>query len=580
MTGLSNSKEMTTLMRVSLGKDRADLVITGGDLLNVYSGELLPKYSVAVKGKWVACVGPNLTHTIGAETNVIDASGKVVIPGFVDGHAHMIYYLAPHEFLRFAMKGGTTTIVTEIMELTYSLGYTGLVKWLGAIRNQPVKVFSTVPPSITLNKEARKRAPKLDQLAELLKRDEIVGVGEGFWQEVIRGETNFSSLSAESLRLRKTVEGHAAGCRAEKLSAYLAFGVSSCHESISMEEVVEKLRLGLYVMIRQGSIRKELEAIARIKDMGLDSRRLVLVSDGIDPRDLREKGYMEFVVQQAIDLGFDPVKAIQMATLNPAEHFGLDSFVGGIAPGKCADIVIIPEPRKIEAEYVISNGEIIARDGDLKIQPRVVSLPHVGFQGLHVSPSDFLVRVNRNGPINVRVIDQVSALVTREAIIEVFSQKGQLKADPDHDLLKVSLINPSRGIFTGFIRGLGIEAGALATSGSWETFGIVVVGANEGDMALAVNRVSELGGGIVLYVNGQRQAEVPLPVGGVISELTTEEVARRLEAVQKKIEELGFRFLDAALTLATLTTPAIPFFRISDQGLVDLKTGQVVGVIA
>jgi len=372
------------------------------------------------------------------------------------------------------------------------------------------------------------------------------------------------------------VEGHAAGCRNDKLSAYLSFGVSSCHESISIEEVLEKLRLGLWVMIREGSIRKELDEIAEISNMRLDFRRLVLVSDGIDPRDLTENGYMGSVVQRAIDLGFDPIVAIQMATLNPAEHFGLDPFIGGIAPGKCADIVIIPDLRTIEAEYVISNGVIIAQGGELRVRPGRVGLPRMGLKNIRVNSSDFSVPSKGNGPVNVRTIDQITGLVTKETILEMLPRSSELKADPGNDVLKVSFINCDGRIFTGFIRGLGIKAGALATSGCWETFGIVVTGVDEEDMTLAVNRVSELGGGIVLYRNGKRQAELPLPIGGLISNLTMKEIAKRLKAIQEKAEELGFRYTDVTLTLATLTTPAIPFLRISEDGLVDLRTGQLV----
>jgi len=198
MADFLQPKNMEMLKRVSLGEEKADLVISGGDLVNVYSGELLKNYSVAVKGSWIAYLGPDADHTVGPDTEVIDASGKVVIPGFVDGHAHMILYARPDEVLRYAMMGGTTTIITEIMELIYPLGYSGLVEWLDNLQEQPVKVFATVPPSISFSKDAQKRAPGVGELIELLRREEVLGVGEGFWQEVLRGDTNFSALSGAS----------------------------------------------------------------------------------------------------------------------------------------------------------------------------------------------------------------------------------------------------------------------------------------------------------------------------------------------------------------------------------------------
>jgi adenine deaminase len=570
---------MKNLAAVSLGEKEADLVVKGADLVNVYTREVLKGYSVATKGKWIAYVGPDANHTIGSGTKVIDGAGKVLIPGFVDGHTHMLYYASPQEFLRYAMRGGTTTIVTEIMELTFPLGYSGLIEYLETLKNQPIKIFSTVPPSVTLSRDAAARAPTLTQLLELLKRDDLLGVGEGFWQQVLRSETNFPALSAEALNLRKTAEGHAAGCRGQRLAAYLDYGVSSCHESVSAEEVVEKLRFGLCTMIREGSIRKELEAIARIKDMGLDLRRAALVTDGADPRDLVGKGYLEHVVQRAIDAGFDPVLAIQMASLNVAEHFRLDGMLGGIAPAKYADLVLIPDLRTIKAEYVISNGVIIAQDGKLLVEPRPAVFRGSELKKIHLSPDDFAIKVQRKDFLKVRVMDQVADLVTKEVILDLPAHDGELKADPQRDILKASVISCEGNKFTGLVRGQGFRAGAMATSGAWETFATVVVGASETDMAMAVNRIFEMGGGIVVCSEGKVRAELALPVAGLMSNQRIEEIAERLTDIQAKAKALGFRFSDATLTLAVLTTAAIPFLRLSEEGLVDSKTGQVVDLV-
>jgi len=404
-------------------------------------------------------------------------------------------------------------------------------------------------------------------------------VGEGFWQEVLRGERNFPALSAEALNLRKTSEGHAAGCRGQRLAAYLDYGVSSCHESVSAEEVVEKLRFGICTMIREGSIRKELEAIAKIKDMGLDLRRAALVTDGADPRDLVEKGYLERVVQRAIDAGFDPVLAVQMASLNVAEHFRLDGVLGGIAPAKYADMVLIPDLRTIKAEVVISNGVVIAQDGELLVEPRPAVFTGSELKKIRVGPNDFAIKVPRKDALKVRVMDQVTELVTKEAILDLQAHNGELQADPSKDILKASVISCEGKIFTGLVRGQGFRAGAMATSGAWETFATVVVGAGEADMAMAVNRIFEMGGGIVVCSKGKIQAELALPVAGLMSNQRIEEIVERLNQIQAKAKALGFRFADAALTLAVLTTAAIPFLRLSEDGLVDSKTGRVVDLV-
>lgn len=576
---LLNAEDMRALAAVALGEEEADLVVKDADLADVYSRELLRGYSVAVKGEWIAYVGPDANHTIGRSTKVVDAKGKVLIPGLVDGHAHILYYAAPHEFLRYAMAGGTTTIITELMEFAFPLGYKGLVGCIEMFKHQPIKIFSTIPPSVTFSKDAAKRAPTLEQLIELLSREDIMGVGEGFWQEVLQKKTNYPALATEALRLRKTVEGHAAGCRSRRLSAYLDYGVSSCHESVSADEVIEKIRLGVWAMIREGSIRKELDSVAKIKDLGLDLRRAALVTDGVDPRDLAAKGYLEHVLQRAVDAGFDPLLAVQMATLNVAEHFRLEGLLGGIAPGKYADMLLIPDLRTIKAQCVVSNGRVIAEEGRLTVEPRRAWFKGDGLEKRNVGPNDFAVRVHNKGSVKVRVIDQVTELVTKELMLDLPVVDGKLQADPNRNILKASVISCEGRMFTGLIRGHGFRGGAMATSGAWETFAVVVVGTNDADMAAAANRISEMGGGIVVCSQGEVQAELPLPVAGMLSDLKLEEIVRRLNAIQEKAEALGFRFPDAALTLATLTTAAIPFLRLSEEGLMDVKTGRVVEMI-
>ncbi|MFH1350972.1 MAG: adenine deaminase C-terminal domain-containing protein [Pseudomonadota bacterium] len=573
-----NAKEMVKLRSVALGEEKADLAIINGDLVNVYSGELLKGQSVVVKGAWIAYVGPDPDPAIGPDTEVIDASGKVIIPGLIDGHTHMIWYCTPDEFIRYAARGGTTTFITETMELA-GLGYEALLEYLQALEDQPVKIFVTIPPTITLSNSFRKAAPSLGELKKLLRRADVVGVGEAYWQEVLGGDRIFPALAAESLRLGKTVEGHAAGCRKRNLQAYVAGGVSSCHESVSAEEVLERVRLGVFVMIREGTVRKELEAVSVIKDHPIDYRRLSLVTDGITPRELVHKGYMECVVQRAIDLGFDAIKAIQMATLSPATYFRLDGFLGGLAPGKFADLVIIPDLQTIRAECVISSGQVIAREGKLEVQPRRSALSLKGPADIRVSPKDLAIHVQGEGPFKVRVIEKATMVVTREAIREMRPVEGELKADPEQDIVKASVISREGKIFNFFVKGLGIKRGALAASNSWEFTGIIVAGVDEEEMARAVNRVSELGGGIVLYADGRIQVELPLTVGGIMSNLSAEVMAQVIEELENKAKELGSPFDDILMALTTLTTPAIPFLRASEDGLVDLRKGKVFDLI-
>ncbi|MGA6927468.1 MAG: amidohydrolase family protein, partial [Desulfosarcina sp.] len=360
--------ENAKLIDVALGRVSGDLAIVNARLLNVYTGEILDGQSVCTCGERIACVGPELGHAIGEGTRVIDAAGATLIPGLIDGHAHLAWLFTAAEFVKYAAVGGTTTIVTETLEAYPVAGLAGILDFLASLKDQPMRFFATAPAMVSTSRASMGIDP--DDLETLLARDEILGLGESYWQAVLQNRDVFLPAFTKTLAHRKTLEGHSAGARGGKLQAYAACGISSCHEPIKADEVLERLRLGLHVMVREGSIRRDLADIAAIKDMVADTRRLILTTDGISPTDLMQMGYMEYLVQKAIDCGFEPIVAVQMATLNVAEHFGLDDRIGGIAPGKYADMVLIPDPKTIKATCVVGNGRIIARDGSLEVMPR------------------------------------------------------------------------------------------------------------------------------------------------------------------------------------------------------------------
>ena len=573
------------VINVALGKEKADLAFINGNLLNVYTGELLDHYSVTVKGKWVAYVGNNPEHTIGSNTNVIDVKGKTIIPGLIDGHAHLVWLSNPSEFLKYTMAGGTTTIITETMETFPIMGYEGVIDFLASLSDQPIKIFATAPSMVSISKKAQGILKKT--LRNLLARDDIIGLGESYWQTVLQKPEKYLPIFAETLQCGKQLEGHSAGAKEEKLMAYIASGISSCHEPINTGEVVERLRLGIYVMIRDGSIRSDLASISRIKDAEIDFRRLILVTDGLEPGDLLKRGYMEAVVQKAIDLGFDPVTAIQMATINVAEHFSLDGIIGGIAPGKYADMIVIPSPEVIKAEYVISKGKIIAKEGKLLVSPRKHAFSKSSLNSIHLlrklQSADFSLSVKKRAShVNVRVIEQVTGLVTKEHILSVPVIGGEIRSDVERDILKVAAIDrryASGKMFVGLIRGFHLRSGAIACSAAWDTSDIIVVGENDIDMAGAVNRIYELQGGAVVYAKGRVLTEIPLPLFGVMTDMPIEMLAKRMEEIKKITKDLGFPFDDPLLTLVTLTGAAIPFLRICEEGLVNLKDGKTLGLI-
>jgi adenine deaminase len=544
----------------------------------------LENHAVGIKDQWIAYAGPNPADTIGPQTEIIDAAGKTVIPGLIDGHSHLAWFFSADEFLKYACRGGTTLLVTETLEPYPVVGYEGVVDFLESFKDQPIKILATAPPMVSISHTAR--GIPAAELQKLLARDDILGIGESYWQAVLQEPELLLPTLQQSLLAGKTLEGHSAGAGEKKLSAYVAAGISSCHEPIDEQQVLVRLRMGLHIMIREGSIRRELADIAKIKDRGIDTRRLILVTDGISPADLMEKGYMEYVVQKAIDCGFAPIEAIQMATLNVAEHFSIDGLTGGIAPGRYADLAIIPDVSTIETRVVISSGRVIAENGRLLAQPRKHEFSPASLNSIHLSqkltPADFTIQAPGGArTARIRVIEQVTDLVTAELHLDVPVVDGRIDADVGQDLLKIAAVDrtnhPGR-TFTGLIKGFGLKSGAMACSASWDTTDIVVVGANDADMATAVNRIHDLQGGAVVCNNGDLIAELPLPVFGLISDLPIEDLSQQLNEIINAVSKLGVIYANPLLTLITLTGASIPYLRICEEGLVNLKDGQNLGL--
>lgn len=580
------TEQAQELVSVALGKTPADIVLTGGDLVNVYTGEVILKQDIAIKGDRIALIGKIDGHIIGPETQVVNVTGKVVIPGLTDFHNHLWNYFGDlADFAEIAAASGTTLVLTEAAELLLSLGLTGFHELTAAARRLPVRLFFAAPPHPTLSPGFQKRALSERDAARLLRRNDVLSLGETFWPFILNGDRRLLKLFDSAASYRKSIDGHSAGASGNRLQAYVAAGVSDCHEPISTGEALERARLGLYTLLRRGNVRNELPAMAGLLKAGIDLRRVCLVSDGVDPAYLGEHGYMNTAVQELIDLGFPPVTAIQMATLNPATCFGLDRELGGLAPGKCADIAVIPDIRTISPQMVLCRGKIVSENGRVTEPSPRYRFSHAIRSTVRLSrladAADF--DIPADGPATVRVISLETGLVTREEMVRLRPVAGQLAVDPARDLLKIAFIdriNEPGKTFTGFIRGFGLKHGAIATSTTWDLVGITIVGASESDMALAANRIRQLQGGLVVCAGGSILAELPLPVNGFLSDLTAPETAACLRAVQSAAEGLGSRLPSIHVTMMTLTSCSIPFIRICEAGYMDVKGHRVVSLVA
>ena len=579
-------RDVRKLADVALGKHPADLVIKDGVLMDVYTGRMLPERSVAMVDEWIAYVGQDAAHAIGPDTRVIDAGGRTMCPGFIDAHTHLINYFNMPEFLSYAIPSGVTTLVTEVESYATVLGAEGVNIFLDQMDSCPIKLYALVPPMISLSPAVAPLMTSVQQLARLFEDARVIGLGESFWQgAILTSDRRVLDLISATQKAGKSVQGHAAGAFDRKLAAYAATGVESCHEAISTKDVLNRLEMGIYAMIREGDIRRDLEIILPLKDT-IDFRRIILVTDGTNPSLLMQRGYMRDVVQKAVDLGIDPMDAVRMATLNPAEHLGLDTFIGGIAPGRHGDILLLVEPGIMKPEVVVSKGRVVAEGGQMRAPIPAAIYPDRLMNTVKappVSPADLRVPQSlAEGEEMVRTLDiQSGGLVAREGRAVPRVVAGQLTADPDNDLLKIVFMERISGScekFIGFVRGWGQKRGAVATTLCWDAGAIVGIGVTDEDLAGAINRVIEMQGGTAVVVDGTLRVDIPLRAGGYVSELKMPELADRLNRFQGSMASLGVPHDFAHLTLSVLTTPAIPFIRMTEKGYYRFREDDFVGL--
>jgi adenine deaminase len=574
------------LMRVALGEAPADLLVSGGTVLNVYTEEWL-RADVAVAGERVAAVRPDLAALAGPDTERVDAAGRVVVPGFIDGHTHADALVTVPELLREAIPRGLTTLITEMGQPAAALGAAGARWFCGVLRAQPIHAWATAPVIAYLTTDDGAGQPVIDEaeMAELLEAPEVLGLGEVYWHRLLPEPKRLLPLIERARRLGKAVEGHSAGARGAKLDAFAAAGVGSDHEPITVAEVVELLRRGLTVLIREGSVRRELDTLAAVREAGVSLRRLALASDGLWPPDLVARGYMDGIVQRAIDLGLPPVTAFQMASLNVAEHFGLDGEVGGIAPGRFADLLVLPDARAVRPEVVVARGRVVARDGRCLAPLDPVELPPGLYDGPRVGPigADTFRVPGAGSAARARVIRTEGQVRTFEDEARLAVRAGTVEPDPGQDVALAAVLD-RRGSgrrAVGFVRGFGLRAGALASTVSFDTADLVAVGASRGPLAAAVRRVVALGGGLVAVDGaGAVRAELPLPVGGFASPRALAAVAAGLAAFAGAARSLGCPFDSPLLPLETLTFQAIPALRLTARGLLDVKSQRIVSVLS
>jgi len=514
-------KTLSKLIQIGLFKSPPEKILKVGRLVNVFTGEILKKVYVGIWKQWIAyVVGWDHPLTKRERTEVIDLSAYTLCPGFIEGHTHVDSLTELGEFLKYAIPGGATTVITETSAIASALGKKGIMAFLKDAARQPIPIFITAPPEIPPYPEFETCAPfDLSDFESVLNQDQTLGLGEIYWGNLIDRNPELLERVAMTLKQGKVVEGHAAGARKDKLAAYIAAGVSSCHESVTPEEVFEKRRLGMDVMVRCGYIRDDLKVIApALKGGSADG--ILLVSDTYSPKMHILDGYLNHIARLAVERSLNPVDVVKMLSLNVARHFKLERR-GGIAPGWRADMIAVKDLKSFEVGFVMSEGRVIWEDGSFIVEPKSSNHPKFFRKSITIPQAyeiDFYLS-GKKDPTEVRVIEIMTETVTGLTTTYLaLSDDRNILADPSRDISKLSVIYRKASFYpetVGFVKGFGLKQGAIATSLSWDCNNIVVLGPNECDMAAAVNRVRELGGGVVFSLGEEvahvaRNAQLPI----------------------------------------------------------------------
>lgn len=568
----SMGNDLVRRLAVARGDEPADLVLAGGRVLSVFTGELL-EADVAIAGRHVAGVGPGYEGL-----DRVDVSELILLPGFIEGHMHLeSTKLTIDEFARAALPWGTTTVVLDPHEVANVFGVDGVRAMLRSADEVPLDVFvmmsSCVPASPFESNGATVTSSDIARF--LAEEPNAIGLAEMMdFPAVVAGDDD----ALEKLRAAggRHVDGHAPGLSGAALNAYVAAGVMSDHECTTYEEALEKRRLGMWIMIREGSAARNLDAILpMVLEHG--PANCLLCTDDLEPDHLLEEGHVNDVIRKAVARGCPPADAVVMGTLNAARYHRLPER-GAIAPGYLADVVAVPDLVSFHPVKVWKGGRLVADDLRPVDIPKT-ALPDWMRDSIHIgelAPDDFAIVAN--GRVRVIGVDP-RQIVTRALVEDPLVRQGRAAADPDRGLAKVAVIERHRNtgrIGLGFVHGFGMRRGALATSLAHDAHNLVVVGIDDQDMAAAANRLRTIGGGQVVVADGAVLAEVPCPFGGLLSDLPVEEVAMRTQRVEKAAEEVGTTLPSPFAAMSFLSLSVIPELKLTDRGLVDVERFELV----
>ena len=581
------------LIAVAAGRAFADTVIKGGIWVNVHSRETLPDHDIAIAEGRIACVVPDASYCTGPDTKVIEASGRYMIPGLCDAHMHIESgMLTPAEFARAVIPHGTTSMFTDPHEIANVLGLDGVRYMHDEALMQPVNIFTQMPscaPSAP-GLETTGYEISAEDVAEAMNWPGIIGLGEMMnFPGVANADPKMLAEIAATQRAGKTVGGHyASPDLGPDFAAYVAGGPADDHEGTCEADAIARVRQGMRSMMRLGSAWYDVESqITAVTEKGLDPRNFILCTDDCHSGTLVNDGHMNRVVRHAIACGCDPVIALQMATINTATHFGLEREIGSITPGRRADVILTSSLTELPIELVIARGRIVAESGSIKVYCPHFDWPasargtvHLGHQ---LTAQDFeLTAPEGANAVIANVIGVVENQAPTKALqAELPVRRGLVEGTGD--VCQIALVERHRatgGVTNAFVSGFGYQGRmAMASTVAHDSHHMIVVGTDREQMALAANRLAEAGGGITLYREGEELALVELPIAGLMSDRPATEVATKAQKLGEAMQACGCALNNAYMQHSLLALVVIPELRISDLGLVDVRTFKKIPVI-
>ena len=581
------SSSISSLNAVAMGVKKANLVLKNCSLVNVYTRETIPESEISIIKDRIAYVGPDASHTIGPNTVTMDLKGRFVTPGFADPHMHIDQFFLPSELAKKSLLCGVTSIFSDPIDIVSVTGYRGFKEFLKLSENLPIRIFHVVPGGLPVDpKFSHGKSLSLSESKSAIKHPNVLGLGEVFsWTKVTMRDPKTMKQLSSMLEADCIINGHTAGASEKKLNAYVSSGILSCHEPIDFDQVLERLRLGMWIMIREGSIRRDLkEIVPRVLLHGTYTDRLMFCSDGFDPTDLKKYGHIDHCIRESIKLGVNPIDAISMASKNCFDYYNLDKDLGGISPGKLADIVILDDLEKINPKKVFVGGKLVVSNGSIvgKIPKKI--LPHWITKTVKTrkfSDKDFVIK-SKADQVNVNVISMVTEIITKKDTADLKTKDQNVLASIDKDIWKVAAFDRTNGTkkhVVGFLKNFGADIGAFASTWNFHENDLIVIGSNEKDMAIAANYLVKIQGGIVVVKNNKVLSSLPLNVAGIISSDSFENVHDNFVQLNSMIVDSGSIFKKPHLIPLFLPFLALPSIRILYNGIVDVKKRSYISVI-